>query len=439
MTLNPRVFSLFLLYLLPISLITGPAIPDISITLIGILFLINIFIKKNFDFLREFWVRTGLLFWIILLILSFFSKNIFQSFIESFIFLRYILLIIAINFWIIKKEKELNFLIGIILFSLLFIILDCFYQYFGYTSYNGFGKDVFGFVSTHYGRLTGPFNEQIPGAHLSRFIFIPLILFLYKWHNSNLKQFFIVIYLVSGFYIIWISGEAMAFATLIMGIVFYLILINRLRKVFLLATLIFFFSIYYTISNHKIFNDFEIIESTPYHLGLKIEKKYICDENPNKICSKEITTNPEAGKVIKNFNKSIYYMIYSEGIKMWKDNIFVGIGLSNFEDVCMNEEKYRLYKKNYGECSSHPHNFYLQWLVETGVIGLLFFLIFVLSIFFKIFKNFNFLNARISFISLMILFWPVMSTGSLIKNWNGVEFFFIIGISLLISNKYKSI
>ena len=103
MTLNPRVFSLFLLYLLPISLITGPAIPDISITLIGILFLINIFIKKDFDFLREFWVKTGLLFWIILLILSFFSKNIFQSFIESFIFLRYILLIIAINFWIIKK------------------------------------------------------------------------------------------------------------------------------------------------------------------------------------------------------------------------------------------------------------------------------------------------------------------------------------------------
>ena len=86
MILNLRVFSLFLLYLLPISLITGPAIPDISITLIGILFLINIFIKKDFDFLREFWVRTGLLFWIILLILSFFSKNILQSFIESLFF-----------------------------------------------------------------------------------------------------------------------------------------------------------------------------------------------------------------------------------------------------------------------------------------------------------------------------------------------------------------
>ena len=109
MTLNPRVFSLFLLYLLPISLITGPAIPDISITLIGILFLINIFIKKDFDFIREFWVKTGLLFWIILLILSFFSKNIFQSFIESFIFLRYLLLIIAIIYVLTLYRRVRNF------------------------------------------------------------------------------------------------------------------------------------------------------------------------------------------------------------------------------------------------------------------------------------------------------------------------------------------
>ena len=37
-------------------------------------------------------------------------------------------------------------------------------------------------------------------------------------------------------------------------------------------------------------------------IEVKIEKKYICNENPNKICSKEIITNPEADKVIKNFN-----------------------------------------------------------------------------------------------------------------------------------------
>ena len=175
------------------------------------------------------------------------------------------------------------------------------------------------------------------------------------------------------------------------------------------------------------------------NFGCSGEKKYECIEDPSKICNKEIVTNAEAKKVIMNFDKSIYYMIYSESIKMWKDNILTGIGLSNFEYVCLNEKKYRLNKVNYGDCSAHPHNFYIQWLTETGIIGLLFFLIFVSSVFIKIFKNFNYLSSRISFISLMILFWPLMSTGSLLKNWNGVEFFFITGLSLLISKNYKLI
>ena len=32
--------------------------------------------------------------------------------------------------------------------------------------------------------------------------------------------------------------------------------------------------------------------------------------------------------------------------------------------------------------------------------------------------------------TLIILFWPIMSTGSLLKNWMGVSTFYIIGICL---------
>ena len=32
-----------------------------------------------------------------------------------------------------------------------------------------------------------------------------------------------------------------------------------------------------------------------------------------------------------------------------------------------------------------------------------------------------------------ILFWPIMSTGSLLKNWNGVTTFFIIGMCIFLS------
>ena len=35
---------------------------------------------------------------------------------------------------------------------------------------------------------------------------------------------------------------------------------------------------------HPIYNDYKIIESTPYHLGLKVEKEYACDKNKEGKC-----------------------------------------------------------------------------------------------------------------------------------------------------------
>ena len=147
MNFNLRSISLYLIYLLPISLITGPAIPDISITLVGILFLIHSFYNKNFFWIKEYWVKAGILFWLMLIILSFFSNIKLQSFVESLIFIRYILLVIALNFWVIKTKKEFKNLLLIILITLSFIILDCLYQFYGYTSFDGYGSDIFGFSS----------------------------------------------------------------------------------------------------------------------------------------------------------------------------------------------------------------------------------------------------------------------------------------------------
>ena len=40
-------------------------------------------------------------------------------------------------------------------------------------------------------------------------------------------------------------------------------------------------------------------------------------------------------------------------------------------------------------------------------------------------------------IIILIMFWPIMSTGSLIKNWFGVSTFFIIGLCMCLS-KFKN-
>ena len=56
-----------------------------------------------------------------------------------------------------------------------------------------------------------------------------------------------------------------------------------------------------------------------------------------------------------------------------KPLLVFGIGLNNFTEVCKSD-KFVKTLKGIG-CVTHPHNFYLQWLVETGPIGLFLFIL----------------------------------------------------------------
>ena len=130
---------------------------------------------------------------------------------------------------------------------------------------------------------------------------------------------------------------------------------------------------------------------------------------------------------------------------MYKDHPLQGIGLNNFYYLCKNDERYKDSIKEYSsesqfiikDCVSHPHNFYLQWLVEAGIFGLVLFIIYVLSLFYFIIIKSLSSYKFISLSTLIIIFWPIMSTGSLLKNWMGVSTFFIIGICISLSSFKK--
>lgn len=56
---------------------------------------------------------------------------------------------------------------------------------------------------------------------------------------------------------------------------------------------------------------------------------------------------------------------------MFKKNIFFGIGPNNFRYLCDKKE----FKHSEDSCSTHPHNFYLQFLSELGLFGFAFIII----------------------------------------------------------------
>ena len=201
-----------------------------------------------------------------------------------------------------------------------------------------------------------------------------------------------------------------------------------------------FFFILLTIKYNPIWNKIEIIEKNPWHNGTVYQLDIPCEDNKNQICKKKFKTQPFFYEVLNNFEKSAYWETYKQALTIWRDYPIFGIGIKNYTNACKLEK----YKENlkYFFCTTHPHNFYIQWLLETGILGLFGFII-LLFIWSKHFINIIEKNTSpliySPILSLIVLFWPIMSTGSFFSNRNATMNWFIIALCLAITNMKKNI
>jgi len=428
------LYNKFIYYpfiLIPIFLITGPAIPDLIITFSAIYFLFTfIILKKDYIFLKDKLFIISIIFWVSLIFVSFYAFNKIKSFQDSLIFLRLLIIPTMSYFFFFSSEKNLKKTITVIFGCVVFVIFDCFYQYLNYSSEHGFKEDLLGFQSQWYGRLTGPFGDElIPGAYLSKFGLLGYLFFfiIKKLKYQNLLE---VLYLSLIGFICFASGERMAFATYFLGIFFLLCFLKKKRVIFIYSILLSIVLIIITFNFHPSYNDYEIVSSTHYHQGLTVEKYFECQEKNLKKCSKIINLQPNIMEILKNFSSSAYGEIYNVGLSMFKNNFFTGIGVSNYQIACVNISKYKSLMVNYS-CASHPHNNYIHWLAEGGLITFVSFILLIAAIFYQLIKgDYKNTNKYIALAILIILFWPIMSTGSLIKNWNGILTFYIIGLCI---------
>ncbi len=430
-------FFIIIFSLVPLFLITGPAIPDIIITFSGIYFLfISLIIKKNYEFFFEKLFLISIIFWISIVFISFFAFDKIKSFQDSIIFIRLLIIPTICIYLFFNNETKIKRVIFIIFVCVIFVLIDTLFQYFNYNSEHGFQKDILGFKTEWYGRLTGPFGDElIPGAYVSKFGLLGY-LFFYFIKKFKYKTFLEVTYLSIIGLVCFASGERMALATYFLALFFLLIFFENKRSSIFFSIILSIIFISISIKFHPFYNDYKIINSTHYHQGLTIEKYFDCEDNIAKKCKKIINLQPSFIEVLKNFSSSAYGEIFMVGFNLFKDNPITGIGISNYQTACLNILKYKNLMVNY-KCASHPHNIYIQWLSEGGLISFTSFLFFLASVFYMFINGKN--KGPIKYISIasaIILFWPIMSSGSLIKNWNGVLTFFIIGLCVSM-NKIK--
>ena len=169
MILQSKNILSYLYLLIPLFLITGPAIPDIVITfsvLFGIFYIL--YQKEYKNFIKLNFLRISIIFWLSLILISFFSYNKTYSFQDSLIFIRFLLLPFFCFFVFFIDRKIFERLLLVIFIIIVLVSIDTLYQFMNYTSKDGFKEDLLGFKSNWYGRLTGPFGDElIPSRYLA--------------------------------------------------------------------------------------------------------------------------------------------------------------------------------------------------------------------------------------------------------------------------------
>lgn len=393
----------YLLVFLPIIIILGSPFINFVLIISSFLFLYLSFKFKFWDWLKNTWIRLIITFWLYAVFLSFLSIDLENSLRASFFFIRFLLFALCIQYLAFNYLSYLK-VFKIWLFILLFVCFDIWVQYF-------FGTDLFGYPD-HIHRFAGLFGDElVAGAFLWK-ISAPVIGLLFYNIIYGKRKF--VIYPAAAVFLllitILITGERASFLMFVFA--FFLSISSIfffLRRIKLFIFLI-FISLFLSFSS-LIFNE-------------SIKNRY------NDFLN-----------IINNFDNSSYGVLFKSSIEVWKEEKIFGVGLKSYGKVCdtLSFENNTIHQK----CSIHPHNLYLQILSETGLIGMILFLSFLISFFLNYTKlslkptisDKNFILSICYLFYLFSMFWPLTTSGSFYSTWNGFYYWIIIGLILNISKK----
>ena len=143
-----------------------------------------------------------------------------------------------------------------------------------------------------------------------------------------------------------------------------------------------------------------------------------------------------------NTTLPMHFRIYRTAFESWKNSPIIGWGHKSYRVNCSDIVKAKP-KTFMPVCSSHPHNYQIQVLHNSGLVGFVLISIFVFLFLLKVFKRLVNKNYRPHamylipiVITLLIEIWPIKSTGSLFTTWNGTIVWLIIAFSTILNTNF---
>jgi O-antigen ligase len=389
--------SSFIISLIIPLLIWGPFLPDLIVSLSSLIFLVYVIRKKAFYYFNNKVLIIFFIFCIYCILVSIFvAKDILLSFQSSLFYFRIGVFACLIWYLISKNEKILSYFYYILVVCFSALILDSYTQFF--TGINIIGLPKAG------SRLSSFFGDElILGSYLSRLFPLLFALFLLKKKKQKELYFMSILFiLLSG--LIYISGERAAFFLFILSYIFIMIFLEKFTKFKIILSVFSLILIVVLTINFRDVRDRMV-------------------SNPLSTLKKSIFT-PEHDSLIRT------------AYNMFLDKPIIGHGPKMFRVIC----KYEKYSTGVTPCMTHPHNFYVQLLAETGIIGFSFLFsafAYVLYCAYRQLKSIVLRQKRYLtdyqvclLAGILITVWPLTTNGNFFHNWLMIVYSLPVGFYL---------
>ena len=406
---SSSVFLSFLIYLVPISLILGPAIPNIIISFSSIFFIIISILLRLGKYYKNNFFKFFIIFWLFIVFNSFFSEKISVSLWNAITYLRFGIFAIVIIFALNTNKNFFKYFSYIYIPVFLLLIFDTFFQ-------KIFVYNLFGFYTcwkfVECSRLSGFFrSEWILGSYIFHFFSLFIILILwFKFTKFKFKTILIFFLFFAGVLATYFTGERASFLkmfALSVAFIFANFNYKKYKKNIIICSVVVTLILLALISNNGRYNYLSFTHN----------------ESPEKNIS----------------TLTVYENLYHTAFNMFLDRPVSGHGNQMFRYKCSNQK----YKSGLFYCNNHPHNYYFQLLAENGIVGFCFLITFFLylskvslRLFISLSNKNDFRKASIFLLSsnLLLGLVPFLPSGNFYTSVSGVFIFTTIG--LLYGMKY---